>query len=60
MKKILDFIKSNKKYAVTGFMMAIFVFVLVDVYYCEENKPEESTYAEFQKDLNSGSIDTIY
>ena len=60
MKKILDFIKSNKKYAITGFVMAIFVFVLVDVYYCEENKPEESTYAEFQKDLNSGSIDTIY
>ena len=60
MKMILDFIKSNKKYAITGFVMAIFVFVLVDVYYCEENKPEESTYAEFQKDLNSGSIDTIY
>lgn len=60
MKKILDFIKSNKKYAITGFVLAIFVFVLVDVYYCEENKPEESTYAEFKKDLNSGSIDTIY
>lgn len=60
MKKILDFIKSNKKYAITGFVLAIVVFVLVDVYYCEENKPEESTYAEFQKDLNSGSIDTIY
>ena len=60
MKMILDFIKSNKKYAITGFMMAMFVFILVDVYYCEENKPEESTYAEFQKDLNSGSIDTIY
>lgn len=60
MKNILDFIRSNKKYVITGFVVIMFIFTIVDVYYCEENKPEESTYAEFQKDLNSGRIDTIY
>ena len=60
MKKFLDFVKSNKSYIITGFIISLIVVVLIDVYYCEKNKPEESTYAEFQKDLNCGNIDTIY
>lgn len=60
MKKLVQFIKSNKKFVISGLIVALFVLISLDIYTSDKNKPDEVDYAEFLSDLNSGRIDTIY
>lgn len=60
MKKFMQLLKKNKRQCVIGFIMALIIYVGVDVYNYESNKPDEVSYAEFISDLEGGKIDTIY
>lgn len=60
MQKFKDFMMKYKSLFITLLALLITTLVAIDIIYCEENKPEEVTYDEFIKDLNSKSIDTIY
>lgn len=60
MKKFSNFFKRYRKFCVWGVILLLLTLVTVDIVYHERNKPSKVDYAEFIKDLESGSIDTIY
>lgn len=60
MKRFFSYLKINKKKSLLLVLSVLVILVCLDITYYELNKPDEVTYSQFKKDLDSGKIDTIY